>query len=730
MKIVPYPLPPASQDVLHSHMDNLSPMHASTLKFLDESLEEAYKKYVREKSLTENAHNPSVRTRYLSFSSLYFSALIFILVVHVIDSLVHSEGGKILVAVQIVVTVVLMAVGLMTVTLTYFYSDRRKSASMAFIFLYIFTATGLSLTDKSVISFYIHGTCDTQHLSALFPILLITFALENIIYYDFIVYCLSGVAISLIYLAVVLTGAQDSHITVFQSFFLLLFIAGNTKRLYQLERISRKLFYMEMAERDLKLIPSFTSKSRDANTPEEGYNTELENIMRLINSSISIVGEASEVVIYDDLRGKLKQALQNLTQATTKLKAGPHIFEAKLETMNPNIDEEDRIFVEENFLQKPMFSQEFQAQRLVERRPVDLKLTCDFEEVVTVLNQMGRNWNFDTFFLQECTSGKALSISARYFLESFNLIDKFSLSDPIISSYFEAMEQSYKPNPYHNSCHAADVLSSCLYISKASVLFSYMTDIEILALVIATLGHDVGHQALTNRFLVSNRDQLAITYNDLSVLENMHASFTFTLMQGEGRNILHPLDSDSWSIARKVILKMILATDMSRHFELLGQFKAGHCTPLSTALNKMEERLQVLEIIIKCGDIGHAAKCLDLHEKWTLLVCEEFFNQGDMEKALGQQVSMYCDRDTTDIAKSQSGFIANIVMPLFLSLNGYLDSVGIETYCLSQLRENKEHWDAKTVIKRRYTIKARVTGQEVTNEFQVLKEKLRSWKRG
>lgn len=732
MKVVPYPLTPGAQDALQSHLDMTSPLHRSTLKFLDDSLEEAYQKFIRDKTLTDTVHNPSVRERYLGFSAIYFTALLLMLSIHVIDSLVHTAGGKPLLVTQVVVTVGMMALGLLTITLTYFYSDRRKSASAVFILLYLFTSTGLSLTDKSVLAFYVNGSFEAQHLPALLPILLVTFAMESIIYYDFIVYCLSGVAIALIYLAVLLTGGQDSHVTVFESFFLLVFIAANTKRLYQTERMSRKLFYMQMAERELKLLPSFAEKSNQPPSPDpEGYNTELENIIRLINSSISILGEATKVIIYDDLRAKMKQALQYLHQAGNKLKAGPHILDAKLETMNPNIDEEDRIFVEENFLaQKPLFSQDYQGQRVVERRVVDLKLACDFEEVITVLNQMGKNWNFDTFFLQECTSGKALSITGRYFLETFNLIDKFHLREAVVVSYFEAMELSYKPNPYHNSGHAADVLNSCLYIAKASVLFSYMSDIEILGLVIAALGHDVGHEALTNRFLVNNRDKLAITYNDLSVLENMHSSLTFTLMQDEAKNILNPLDTENWTTARKVIVKMILATDMSRHFELLGHFKAAHNTPLSTALNKMDERLNLLEIIIKCGDIGHAAKCLDLHEKWTLLVCEEFFNQGDLEKALGQQVSMYCDRDTTDIAKSQSGFIANIVMPLFMSLNGYLDSVGVEAYCINQLRENKEHWDGKTVKKRRYTIKAKVTGEEVTNEFQSLKEKLRSWKRG
>jgi hypothetical protein len=104
-------------------------------------------------------------------------------------------------------------------------------------------------------------------------------------------------------------------------------------------------------------------------------------------------------------------------------------------------------------------------------------------------------------------------------------------------------------------------------------------------------------------------------------------------------------------LARKVVLKMILATDMSRHFELLGAFKATHMTVNPAQVSKIDERITVSEMCIKAADIGHAAKSLDLHEKWTLLVCEEFYQQGDLEKQLHLPVSMYCDRDTTDIAK-------------------------------------------------------------------------------
>jgi hypothetical protein len=54
---------------------------------------------------------------------------------------------------------------------------------------------------------------------------------------------------------------------------------------------------------------------------------------------------------------------------------------------------------------------------------------------------------------------------------------------------------------------------------------------------------------------------------------------------------------------------------------------------------------------------------------------------------------MYCDRATTDIAKSQSGFIQNLVIPLFEWVNGFLKSSEISKTCIRQLHMNVRHWE-------------------------------------
>ena len=56
------------------------------------------------------------------------------------------------------------------------------------------------------------------------------------------------------------------------------------------------------------------------------------------------------------------------------------------------------------------------------------------------------------------------------------------------------------------------------------------SQLDILALLIAALCHDVDHSGKTNAFEVSSASEIAIVYHDNAVLENHHAATTFKVM--------------------------------------------------------------------------------------------------------------------------------------------------------------------------------------------------------
>ena len=65
----------------------------------------------------------------------------------------------------------------------------------------------------------------------------------------------------------------------------------------------------------------------------------------------------------------------------------------------------------------------------------------------------------------------------------------------------------------------------------------------------------------------------------------------------------------------------------------------------------------------------------EITRKWTYLLFEEFFHQGDLEKSESLPVSFLCDRETTSVAGSQPGFISFIVLPLYNTLSEVMPSI-------------------------------------------------------
>lgn len=78
---------------------------------------------------------------------------------------------------------------------------------------------------------------------------------------------------------------------------------------------------------------------------------------------------------------------------------------------------------------------------------------------------------------------------------------------------------------------------------------------------------------------------------------------------------------------------------------------------------------------------------------------------------------MYCDRETTDVPKSQAGFIRNIVLPLYEILTSYLDSKIIEESCLEQIKSNLSTWEYET---NRNRVKTLTQPIETTREYEGL----------
>lgn len=409
----------------------------------------------------------------------------------------------------------------------------------------------------------------------------------------------------------------------------------------------------------------------------------------------------------------LNKVINNLEKIWLSLKKNKNIYSTKFERITKFMDDQDRVFIEQScFVGLDKLAN---TRRESIRFHDQTNFAYGVTELMGALAQIGKDWNFDTFFICNCSGKEPLKVMGLYAIKRFGLDSSLCIDNSLIDNFLQNLESSYLENPYHNSTHGADVMSSYLYLLHNSDLVNHVSHNELLAGIIATLGHDVGHPGKTNRFLVLTRDDIATAYNDVSVLENMHASLVFNIMKTEQSNFVSTFPGDKYFAFRKIVIEMILATDMSKHFDMMAQFRVKYYETDNIDLSTQETKFDVFKIMMKASDIGHAAKSLELHEKWCKLVIEEFYEQGDIEKSMGIPVSMYCDRETTDLSKSQAGFIKNIVYPLFCSLNSILLSEQIENNCLAQLRTNEMYW-----LMRRKTIRGQSLIMKNENYVNVL----------
>ncbi|KAJ1816399.1 3',5'-cyclic-nucleotide phosphodiesterase, partial [Coemansia sp. RSA 2598] len=296
-----------------------------------------------------------------------------------------------------------------------------------------------------------------------------------------------------------------------------------------------------------------------------------------------------------------------------------------------------------------------------------------------------------------------------------------------VRKFVTILESAYYDNPYHNFNHAIDVTQCTFYILHTLGMFnkteprrsslrsptetsfpvrSILRPTDVIALIVASMCHDLGHPGLNNAFMVRARTQLAEIYNDQSVLENFHAACFSMIMSyffnefvaPNGRGTMGgshgPAQSTfDYEEFRRIAVHAILATDMARHFEFIGKCKAqyerfmsGSNLPL-TGQQHEAERAQLAASILKCADISNITRPFNVSQRWTRRLNREVTLQGNIEESLGMQRSIVVDQ--ANVPASQIAFYETCGRPLF---NALVDLVPELHFMPEQLENNIRNW--------------------------------------
>ncbi|XP_037361664.1 cAMP-specific 3',5'-cyclic phosphodiesterase 4A isoform X2 [Talpa occidentalis] len=295
----------------------------------------------------------------------------------------------------------------------------------------------------------------------------------------------------------------------------------------------------------------------------------------------------------------------------------------------------------------------------------------DQEELLAQELENLNKWGLNIFCVSDYAGGRSLSCVMYTIFQERDLLKKFRIPVDTMVTYMLTLEDHYHADvAYHNSLHAADVLQSTHVLLATPALDAVFTDLEILAALFAAAIHDVDHPGVSNQFLINTNSELALMYNDESVLENHHLAVGFKLLQEDNCDIFQNLSKRQRQSLRKMVIDMVLATDMSKHMTLLADLKTMVETKKVTSsgvllLDNYSDRIQVLRNMVHCADLSNPTKPLELYRQWTDRIMAEFFQQGDRERERGMEISPMCDKHTASVEKSQVGFIDYIVHPLW-----------------------------------------------------------------
>ncbi|XP_078671219.1 high affinity cAMP-specific and IBMX-insensitive 3',5'-cyclic phosphodiesterase 8B-like isoform X7 [Branchiostoma floridae x Branchiostoma belcheri] len=332
-------------------------------------------------------------------------------------------------------------------------------------------------------------------------------------------------------------------------------------------------------------------------------------------------------------------------------------------------------------------------------------------DVQTILDKEPQ-WDFDIIELERVTNKRPLLYLGMKIFSRFGVCEVLNCSEVTLRLWLQLVERNYHQiNAYHNSTHAADVLHATAYFLDKDRIAGLLDNMNKVAALLAAVSHDVDHPGRTNSFLCNAGSELAILYNDVAVLESHHSALTFQLTWRDDRcNIFKNLSRDDYRMLRQQIIDMILATEMTRHFEHLSKFansiskmgtsarveddrlsshSGGVATPEHDTLRTLENRTLINRMLIKCADIANPARPLDLCVEWAKRIAEEYCQQTDEEKERGLPVVMpVFDRASCSIPKSQISFIDYFLTDMFDAWDAFLDTPSLITH----LTRNYKYW--------------------------------------
>ncbi|XP_060799395.1 cGMP-dependent 3',5'-cyclic phosphodiesterase isoform X5 [Neoarius graeffei] len=282
--------------------------------------------------------------------------------------------------------------------------------------------------------------------------------------------------------------------------------------------------------------------------------------------------------------------------------------------------------------------------------------------------------------------------------EDMGFINTYKIDLHTLARFCLMVKKGYRDPPYHNWMHAFSVSHFCYLLYKNLELNNYLKDIEILALFVSCMCHDLDHRGTNNSFQVASKSVLAALYSsEGSVMERHHFAQAIAILNTQGCNIFEKFSRKDYQRMLDLIRDIILATDLAHHLRIFKDLQkmaeAGYNPKSQT------HRSLLLCLLMTSCDLSDQTKGWKTTRKIAELIYKEFFSQGDLEKAMGNRPSEMMDREKAYIPELQISFMEHIAMPIYKLLHEIFPRSS-ELY--ERVAANREQW---TKVSHKFTIR-------------------------
>ncbi|NXA38103.1 PDE2A phosphodiesterase, partial [Eudromia elegans] len=283
-------------------------------------------------------------------------------------------------------------------------------------------------------------------------------------------------------------------------------------------------------------------------------------------------------------------------------------------------------------------------------------------------------------------------------LQDMNFINTYKMDRQTLTRFCLMVKKGYRDPPYHNWMHAFSVSHFCYLLYKNLELVNYLEDIEIFALFISCMCHDLDHRGTNNSFQVASKSVLAALYSsEGSVMERHHFAQAIAILNSQGCNIFDHFSRKDYQRMLDLMRDIILATDLAHHLRIFKDLQKMAEVGYDPK-NKQHHSLLLCLLMTSC-DLSDQTKGWKTTRKIAELIYKEFFSQGDLEKAMGNRPLEMMDREKAYIPELQISFMEHIAMPIYKLLQELFPKAS-ELY--ERVASNREQW---TKVSHKFTIR-------------------------